>query len=108
MGGSPVVPERETVGLPSDPNGELRACNLVEEQVEDPAVLPVGEADDVAREPRVHEQCAFPGDRVDAHDGMGRRRWWLVRVVSLSGLTGETVPLVDCLQMIDEVADGLG
>src|SRR6266568_3429016 len=59
MCGRPVVPEREAVGLPPEPHGELRSGDLVEEQVEDPAVLAVGEADDVERETRVDEQRAF-------------------------------------------------
>ena len=43
MRGRPVVPEREAVGLPPEPHRELGPGDLVEQQIEEVTVLPVGE-----------------------------------------------------------------
>ena len=65
-----------------EPDRELGPGDLVEQQIEQLAVLAVAQADEVAGEDRIHEQRAFTGRRMNADDGMHRGGRRLVLVVA--------------------------
>ena len=82
-----------------------RPRDLVEEQFEQLAALAIAEAHDVAGEERVDEERLLPRHRMDAHDGMHRRRRRRVGVVALAGPALVAVPAVHRLEMVEEILD---